>query len=88
MAIVSSVPERGGEASFYEIPDHELQKYALQTARLTDEKRSQLLAGKEKVSKEDAEGVMPAAVMGGDVQAYGSDICWVRVGSVLYWWYC
>ncbi len=90
MAIVSSVPGGNGEAAFYEVPDQELQKYALRTDQLTDEKKSELFSGKEVWSRDDAEGVMPAAVMGagGDVQAYGSDICWIRVGTTLYWWYC
>ncbi len=89
MAIVSSLPEQGGEATFYDIPENVLQQYALEKDQLTDDKKSEVFSGKSDVTKQDAQGVMPAAVMGGgDVQAYGSDICWVRYGRTIYWWYC
>ncbi len=88
MAIVSQIGQQGGEATFYDIPDDQLQQYRLEKAQLTDDKKSEVFSGRSDVSRQDAQGVMPAAAMGGDVQAYGSDICWVRYGRTIYWWYC
>jgi hypothetical protein len=89
MAIVSQLSHQGGEATFYDIPDDQLRQYALEKEQLTDDKKSEVFSGKSDVTRQDAQGVMPAAAMGGgDVQAYNQDICWVRYGRRIYWWYC
>lgn len=88
MAILTSVGG-GGEASFYDVPDADLQKYAVQKEQLTEDNAPPSLKGKSP-SKDDAEGTMPSGMMGGnsDVQGYSSDVCWVRYGRTVYWWYC
>jgi hypothetical protein len=76
MAILTTVGQ--GDSKFYEVPDDQLSKYELKTEQKKDD-----------TSGESPEGKMPAALMsGGDVQAYSGDICWIRRGGVLYWWYC
>jgi hypothetical protein len=78
MAILTTVQE-GGEAKFYDIPDDQLQQYALETEQRKDD------TGGDK-----AEGKMPSALMSGgsDVQAYSGTICYIRRGRTIYWWYC
>ena len=79
MAILTTLPQEGGEAKFYDVPDDQLQQFALQKEKLAD----------DKAGSETPEGKMPAALMGGgDVQAYSGDICWVRRGRWIYYWYC
>ena len=88
MAIVTAVSEAGEEA-LYDIPDAELSKYKLNTAQMTDEARSRLFPGKDKLSKDDAQGVMATAPSaGGDVEGYAA-ICryWIRRGDYIYYWY-
>lgn len=88
MAIVTAVSEAGEEV-LYDIPDNELSKYKLNTAQLTDEARSRLFPGKDKLSKDDAHGVMATAPgAGGDVEGYAA-ICkyWIIMDDVYYWWY-
>jgi hypothetical protein len=76
MAILTTVGQ--GEAKFYEVPDDQLQQYELQKEQRKDDQGG-----------DSPEGKMPAALMGGgDVQAYSGDICWIRRGRTLYWWYC
>ncbi|MGB7923652.1 MAG: hypothetical protein WCF57_10450 [Pyrinomonadaceae bacterium] len=77
MAILTSVQE-GGEAKFYDVPDDQLQQYAMETEK------------KDDAGGETPEGRMPAALMssGGDVQAYSGTICYVRRGRRIWWWYC
>lgn len=88
MAIVTEL-QQGAEPTLYNIPDAELQKYKVKTAELTDEKKAQLFPNKATPTKEDAQGVMPGAVMAqGDVQAYSLCVCWVTDGDVVIWWYC
>jgi hypothetical protein len=77
MAVLSAFSE-AGEQSLYDIPDPELSKYKMNTAPMTDEVRSRLFPDKDKLTKDDAHGVIVAAPSGdGDVQAYG--------GTCLYW---
>ena len=75
MAILTTVGQ--GDSKFYEVPDDQLSKFELKAEK------------KEDAGSETPEGKMPAALMsGGDVQAYSGDICWIRRGGILYWWYC
>ncbi|HEX8653504.1 MAG TPA: hypothetical protein VF708_21990 [Pyrinomonadaceae bacterium] len=75
MAILTTVGQ--GDSKFYEVPDDQLSKFELKAEK------------KEDAGNETPEGKMPAALMsGGDVQAYSGDICWIRRGGILYWWYC
>jgi hypothetical protein len=78
MAILTTLPQEGGEAKFYEVPDDKLQQYELKSEQ------------KDDVAGETPEGKMPSALMsgGGDVQAYSGDICWIRRGRTIYWWRC
>ena len=77
MAILTTVGQ--GDAKFYEVPDDQLQQYELKKEQRKDD-----------TGGESPEGKMPAALMsgGGDVQAYSGDICWIRRGRTIYWWYC
>jgi len=88
MAIVSAVDESGAEA-LYEIPDDVLSKYKLQSSQLTDSVKAQLFPDKDRLTKDDAQGVMATAPSaGGDVEGYAA-ICryWSRDGGVIYYWY-
>ena len=88
MAIVSAVDESGTEA-LYEIPDDVLSKYKLQSSQLTDSVKAQLFPDKDKLTKDDAQGVMATAPSGGDdVEGYQA-ICryWIRDGGTIYYWY-
>lgn len=77
MAILTTVGQ--GDSKFYEVPDDQLSQFELKAEQKKDD-----------TSGESPEGKMPAALMGGggDVQAYSGDICWIKRGGVLYWWYC
>jgi hypothetical protein len=87
VAILTGVSEAGVEA-FYDVPDSELSKFELKSAPLTDDVREKLFPGKDKPSKDDAHGVIPAAPSAGsDVQAYSVCYYWANYGGVLYWWY-
>lgn len=87
MAIVSK-PE-GDKVTLYDIPDSELQKYAV-----APEKAAEMFPKKENRSREDATAVAKAGSQGGDVQAYSNqDICYAwecdGYGNCVYvWWYC
>jgi hypothetical protein len=86
MAIVSAVDEGGAEA-LYEIPDDVLSKYKLTSAQLTDSVKAQLFPDKDKLTKDDAQGVMATAPSaGGDVEGYAA-ICryWIRDGDTIYY---
>ena len=88
MAIVSAVDESGVEA-LYEIPEDVLGKYKLKSAPLSDSVKAQLFPDKEKMTKDDAQGVMATAPSaGGDVEGYAA-ICryWIRDGDYIVWWY-
>jgi hypothetical protein len=88
MAIVSGVDEVG-EHAFYDIPDSDLSKYKLKTAQLTDEVRMRLFPDKDKLTKDDAHGVIPAAPsVGGEVEGYWA-VCeyWYVEGGWYYYWY-
>jgi len=88
MAILSGVGA-GGEEALYDIPDSELSKYKLNAQPMTDEARARALPGKDKLTKDDAQGVMATAPSaGGDVQGYAA-ICryWIRYEGVTYVWY-
>ena len=89
MAILTTLPQEGGESKFYEIPDDQLQQYSIEKEELTEDKASSVLGGGG-LSKDKAEGTMPAAAMssGSDVQAYSGTICYIRRGRTIYWWYC
>lgn len=87
MAVLSGVDETGAPA-LYDIPDAELSKYKLNLKPMTDEVRNRLFPGKETLSKEDAQGVVPAGSSSSDVQGYAA-ICWYYVddgmGNWVYW---
>jgi len=59
MAVLSGVDEAGAPA-LYDIPDGELSKYKLNLKPMTDEVRNRLFPGKDKLTKDDAQGVVPA----------------------------
>ena len=85
MALVTSIPQGNAPATFYNIPDAELAKYKVEARQLPQDQA----AGK---SKADADGTLPASmVVGGDVQPYSADICFIYnryTGEILEWWYC
>lgn len=89
MAIVKGVAETG-EPAFYEVPDNELSKYQLKAQPLTDELKDKLFPGKDKLTKEDAQAVIPIgrAPSGGDVEGF-SDWCeyllYDDYGNWVYW---
>lgn len=88
MAIVSAVNE-DGEESLYDIPDSELAKYKLKSAPMTDEARARLFPNKDKLTKDDAHGVMVAAPdFRRDVEPYQA-ICryWYIDSWGTYWWW-
>jgi hypothetical protein len=88
MAILSGVSETG-EEELYDVPDAELSKYTLKTVQLTDEIRTRLFPDKEKLTKDDAQGVMVTAPgAGAEVQGYAA-ICryWITDGDNLVYWY-
>lgn len=88
MAIVSSVDESGTEA-LYEIPEDVLSTYKLKSQQMTDSTRARLFPDKDKLTKDDAQGVMATAPSaGGDVEGYAA-ICryWIRDGDYIIWWY-
>jgi hypothetical protein len=87
VAILSGVSEAGVE-TFYDVPDSELSKFELKSALLTDDVRERLFPGKDKLTKDDAHGVIPAAPSAGsDVQAYSVCMYYYNLGGVLYYWY-
>jgi hypothetical protein len=88
MAILSGVDEAGTEA-FYDIPDSDLSKYQLKTAQLSDEIRTRLFPGKDKPTKDDAQGVMATAPSAsGEVEGYiATCVYWITDGGTLYYWY-
>ncbi|MGH3563799.1 MAG: hypothetical protein ACRDTN_18960 [Mycobacterium sp.] len=88
MAILSGVSDAGTE-TFYDVPDADLSKYELKSARLTDDVRGQLFPGKDKLTKDDAHGVIPAAPSAGaDVEGYAATCMYYQIiGGTLYYWY-
>jgi hypothetical protein len=88
MAILSGVTESGEEA-LYDIPDADLAKHKLDSVQLTDEIRVRLFPGKDKLTKDDAQGVIATAPGAeSEVQGYAA-ICryWINDGTTLVWWY-
>ncbi len=88
MAILRGVDETG-EPAFYDVPDSELSKFKLNAVAMTDDIKERLFPGKDSVSKEDAQGVIPAGrVSGGDVEGFTA-ICWYYLedgyGNWVYW---
>ncbi len=88
MAIVSHINEAGEEA-LYDIPDSELAKYKVNSEPLTEEVRARLFPNKDKLTKDDANGVMLVAPdLGDEVEAYQA-ICryWIIRNGQYYYWY-
>jgi hypothetical protein len=88
MAILCGIGESG--MALYDIPDAELSKFQLKGRPLDEESRAKLFPGKGELTRDDAQGVVPVAASGGDVQAFGTnDICYVydSLGDI-WWWYC
>jgi hypothetical protein len=90
MAVLNGVDEAGA-FTLYDVPDAELAKYKLNTKPLTDEIRNKLFPGKDAVTKDDAQGVIPAGRSsggGGDVEGYAA-WCWYYLedgdGDWVYW---
>lgn len=87
MAILSGVDEAGAPA-LYDIPDGELSKYKLNLKPISDEVRNRLFPGKDKLTKDDAQGVVPAGRATSEVEGYAA-ICWYYVddgyGNWVYW---
>ena len=71
-----------------DIPPGERSKYKMNLTPMTDEVRNRLFPGKEKLTKEDAQGVVPAGRPSSDVEGYAA-ICWYYVddgyGNWAYW---
>lgn len=94
MAVLNGVDEAGA-FTLYDVPDAELAKYKLSTKPLTDEIRNELFPGKDKLTKDDAQGVIQAGrgpSSGGDVEGYAAwCVYWIDDGyGNLIWWedYC
>ena len=80
MAVVTGFGELG-ERVYYDVPDAELAKYKVKFKPLTDEVLNRLFPGKDKLTKDDAHGVVPAAFSSrGEVEGYGA-MC-------MYWCWC
>ena len=74
MAVLNGVDEAGA-FTLYDVPDTELAKYKLNTKPLTDEIRNKLFPEKDTVTKDDAQGVIPAGRSSGggsDVEGYAA----------------
>jgi hypothetical protein len=88
MAILCGIGESGMD--LYEIPDADLSRFQVTSRPLDEESRAKLFPGKDQPTKDDAQGMIPVAAAGGDVQAFGTDdICYVydADGDVI-WWPC
>lgn len=87
MAVLSGVDNSGAPA-LYDIPDDELSKYKLNLKPMTDEVRNRLFPGKDKLTKDDAQGVVPAGRASSEVEGYAA-ICWYYIddgyGNWVYW---
>ncbi len=88
MAIVKGVNEVG-EPAFYDVPDSELSQHKLDVKPLTDEIRNRLFPGKDKLTKEDAQAVIPVGTaQGGDVEGFAAlcdYILWDDYGNWVTW---
>lgn len=88
MTILRGVDE-AGETNFYDIPDAELSKYRVNSAPLTDEVKNRLFPGKDTLTKDDAQGVLPAGrVPGAEVEAYSSTCIYFiddGNGNIIWW---
>lgn len=88
MAVLSGTDETGAPA-LYDIPDAELAKHKLSIKPMTDEIKNRLFPGKDKLTKDDAQGVVPAGrASSGDVEGHAM-ICWYYLedgyGNWVYW---
>jgi hypothetical protein len=87
MTVLSGTDETGAPA-LYDIPDSELSKYKVNLKPMTDEVRNRLFPDKDSLSKDDAQGVVPAGRPSSDVEGYAA-ICWYYVddgaGNWVYW---
>lgn len=90
MAIVSTLPQMGGEPTFYEIPDADLEKYqALEIKAVGEDENPP--EGAEKAEQIEAPG---AAQPEAEVQAYRRRHlarCFVYnryTGYIYYWYWC
>lgn len=90
MAIVSTLPKVGGQPTFYEIPDQELQKYqALDIKQVGEDEGAPEGAGE--AEQVEAPG---AAAKEDEVQAYRHRHirrCFVYnryTGYIYYWYWC
>ncbi len=80
VAVLAGVDEFG-ERALYDVPDAALAKYKLNLKPMTDELRAQLFPGRDTLTKEDAQGVLPAGPAAeAEVEGYVA-MCW-------YWCYC
>lgn len=89
MAIVKGVSETG-EPAYYDVPDEELGKYKLDAKPLTDEIKNKLFPGKDKLTKEDAQAVIPVgqAQSGSDVEGFAALCEYLLIddyGNWVYW---
>ena len=92
MAVVTTMPEKGGSTKAYEIPDEELSKYQQVEAQKTQ--YDETPEGAEKGSDNELGGALDMQQLG-DVQAYHHIcICWYRIRHRWYyryvycWEYC
>ncbi len=76
MAIVNK-PDKEGRVTLYDIPDAELQRYAIPTDKL-----AQMFPMKDNPKREDAVSVGTPPSGGADVQAYSAD------SSICYYYCC
>lgn len=85
MAILSTLPQEGGEPTYYNIPDDQLSGFE----QIEMKKVSSSEGDTSKGQQVDAPG---AVKVEGDVQAY-NDVCICYIydkitGEILYWYYC
>ena len=89
MAILAGVDEEG-VFTFYGIPDGELARYELKSKPLTDEVRHRLFPGRDTLTSDDAQGLIPLGQSPtADVEGYGYSCCLYYLqdddGNWVYW---
>jgi len=87
MAILNK-PEKEGKITLYDIPDAELQKYAIPA-----DKAAKMFPTKESPTRDDALSITALSAVEGDVQAYNSPyICYYYCCNYYTcgwcWYYC
>ncbi|HUH70468.1 MAG TPA: hypothetical protein VLZ05_17385 [Mycobacterium sp.] len=87
MALLCGIDESG--MCIYDIPDSELSKFKQKSRWMDEETRVRLFPGKDQLTKEDAQVVIPVAAAGGDVQGFGTNhVCCAYTGEGYVCWPC